>query len=286
MNGLVHRSVAGRFALRVVDPTRRRRPHLRSVALVALPLVVALLATYSISAIRHHTGDGRLADLATFSIVGVALISLMLLRTRTEGARKELQARLAHQAFHDPLTDLANRNLLKSRLEHALARVSRTKDPMGLLFIDLDDFKKVNDTLGHDAGDELLLVIADRLRSCTRTGDTVARLGGDEFAVLLEKMSHPRNAVEVATRIIEEINAPVELTGGLVGMTCSVGVSLGLDGTESAETLLANADMAMYAAKGAGKGCCEVFRPGLRSALLQEVDGIVDLHVASGPATS
>ena len=280
MNGLVHRSVAGRFAIGDHVSGRRRWPRLGRVVLFVVPLVVALLATYGISSIRQQTGDGRAADVATFSIVGLSLITLMLLRLREESARKELQARLAHQAFHDPLTDLANRNLLKSRLEHALARVSRKGDPMGLLFIDLDDFKKVNDTLGHDAGDALLLAIASRLRTCTRASDTVARLGGDEFAVLLEEMSEPRNAVEVATRIIEDLGVPIEVAGRSVSMTCSVGVSLGVAGTESAEALLGDADMAMYAAKNAGKGCCEVFRPGLRTELMAEMDREMELEQA------
>jgi diguanylate cyclase (GGDEF)-like protein len=280
MNGLARRSVVGRFALGEHTAVRRRGPRAARVAVVLVPVAVALLATYGISSIRQQTGDGRLADVATFSIVGLSLLSLMLLRTRGESARKELQARLAHQAFHDPLTDLANRNLLKSRLEHALARVSRKGDPMGLLFIDLDDFKKVNDTLGHDAGDSLLLATATRLRSCVRASDTIARLGGDEFAVLLEEMSEPRNAVEVAARIIEALAEPVEVAGHSITMTCSVGVSLGVDGTESAEALLGDADMAMYAAKSNGKGCCEVFRPGLRADLIAEIDRETELQRA------
>ena len=280
MNGLARRSVAGRFALGEHTAVKRRGPRPARLVLFIVPVVVALVATYGISSIRHHTGDGHLADVATFSIVGLSLLSLMLLRTRGESARKELQARLAHQAFHDPLTDLANRNLLKSRLEHALARVSRKGDPMGLLFIDLDDFKKVNDTLGHDAGDALLLASAERLRSCVRATDTIARLGGDEFAVLLEEMSEPHNAVEVAARIIETLAEPVEVAGHSISMTCSVGVSLGVDGTESAEALLGDADMAMYAAKGNGKGCCEVFRPGLRAELLAEIDREAELQRA------
>jgi diguanylate cyclase (GGDEF)-like protein len=280
MKGLAHRNVAGRIAIGDHSAIRKRRPRPARVALFVVPVLVALAATGSISFIREQTGAGWAADVATFSIVGLSLLSLLLLRTRGENARKELQARLAHQAFHDPLTDLANRNLLKSRLDHALARVSRKGDPMALLFIDLDDFKKVNDTLGHDAGDALLLELAARLRACTRAGDTVARLGGDEFAVLLEEMSESRNAVEVAGRIIEELGAPVEVAGRSVSMTCSVGISLGLDGTESAEGLLGDADMAMYAAKNAGKGCCEVFRPGLRTELLEEIDREMELERA------
>ena len=280
MKGLAHRSVAGRFAIGDHSTTQRRRPRPARVALFVVPVLVALVATYSISFIREQTGAGRLADVATFSVVGLSLLSLLLLRTKSETARKELQARLAHQAFHDPLTDLANRNLLKSRLEHALARVSRKGDPMALLFIDLDDFKKVNDTLGHEAGDVLLLALASRLRGCTRASDTVARLGGDEFAVLLEEMTEPRNAVDVASRIIEELSEPIEVAGRSVSMTCSVGIALGVNGTESAEVLLGDADMAMYAAKSAGKGCCEVFRPGLRAELLHELDREMELERA------
>jgi diguanylate cyclase (GGDEF)-like protein len=115
----------------------------------------------------------------------------LVFNTRDVSERKELEEQLTHQAFHDPLTDLANRSLFRDRVEHALALRRSLDEPISVLFIDVDDFKTVNDSLGHSAGDELLLQVADRIRSCLREGDTAARLGGDEFAILLEDGSDP-----------------------------------------------------------------------------------------------
>jgi diguanylate cyclase len=170
-----------------------------------------------------------------------------------------LAAQLEHQAFHDSLTDLANRALFNDRVRHALARSRRDGSGLAVLFVDLDDFKVVNDSLGHGAGDRLLREVAGRLRSCLREHDTVGRLGGDEFAILAEDTDMDAARL-LAERVIATLGAPFPLVGGQVIIRASVGIAAdegrGLDEAQ----LLRNADIAMYAAKSRGKGTDEVFQ--------------------------
>ncbi len=176
---------------------------------------------------------------------------------------KAYEAKLAHQAFHDELTGLANRALLLDRLEHALARRSRDgAASVGLLMVDLDDFKGVNDALGHGTGDELLVAVADRLQSCLRPGDTAARLGGDEFAVLLEDLASTDDAEIVASRIIEVLGLPLHAGDHDLAVAASVGIRVA-DADSTPSTLLRDADTAMYAAKTAGKARSETFTPSM-----------------------
>ena len=173
--------------------------------------------------------------------------------------RDALAAQLEHQAFHDSLTDLANRALFNDRARHALARSRRDGSGLAVLFVDLDDFKVVNDSLGHGAGDRLLREVAGRLRSCLREHDTVGRLGGDEFAILAEDTDMDAARL-LAERVIATLGAPFPLVGGQVSIRASVGIAAdegrGLDEAQ----LLRNADIAMYAAKSRGKGTDEVFQ--------------------------
>ena len=170
---------------------------------------------------------------------------------------------LAHQALHDPLTGLANRALLVDRIRLAMAGGGRSGQPVSLLMLDLDGFKQVNDTLGHAAGDDLLIEVAARLRHCTRPADTLARLGGDEFALVLPDTG-TSSAVGIAERVLSELAAAVSIDGRQVTLAASIGVVVDQrTGCEAAE-LLAQADAAMYAAKRSGKGRYEMFRPGLR----------------------
>ena len=179
--------------------------------------------------------------------------------------RKALEDRLSHQAFHDPLTGLPNRALLLDRMEHALKRGER-RDGAGkvaVLFTDLDNFKYVNDSLGHKAGDNLLVEVAKRISSCLRPEDTVARLGGDEFVVLLEEITNVAEATAVAERISRELEAPFALDDQEVFVTTSTGIVLG--GPGEAEDLLRDADVAMYRSKEAGKDRHEVYEAGMRA---------------------
>jgi diguanylate cyclase (GGDEF)-like protein/PAS domain S-box-containing protein len=181
------------------------------------------------------------------------------------------------QAFHDPLTGLANRALFQDRLEHALLRAARTFDQVGVLFLDLDDFKTVNDGLGHAAGDALLRVVGERLRSELRPEDTVARLGGDEFAVLLEAVPDREAARATAARLLDALRPPLELAGRTVVASASIGAVVG---DSSAGDLLRDADVAMYRAKEAGKGQVVQFEPAMRDAAIARLELDRDLRIA------
>jgi diguanylate cyclase (GGDEF)-like protein/PAS domain S-box-containing protein len=178
--------------------------------------------------------------------------------------RRELEEQLSHQAFHDPLTSLANRALFLDRVSNALERSRRTFVRIAVLFIDIDDFKTVNDSLGHAAGDELLVGVAGCLREAVRDADAVARLGGDEFAVLLEGVD-ANQAEVVAGRLLESLDRPLVVEGTEIFPRASIGIALGGAGA-SGSSLLREADAAMYDAKSAGKGRYSTFRPELHAA--------------------
>jgi diguanylate cyclase (GGDEF)-like protein/PAS domain S-box-containing protein len=178
--------------------------------------------------------------------------------------RRELEEQLSHQAFHDPLTMLANRALFLDRVSNALDRSRRTFLRVAVLFIDIDDFKTVNDSLGHAAGDELLVEVAGCLRDAVRDADAVARLGGDEFAVLLEGVDAAQAEV-VAGRLLESLDSPLVVEGTEIFPRASIGIALGGAGA-SGSSLLREADAAMYDAKSAGKGRYSIFRPELHAA--------------------
>ena len=183
--------------------------------------------------------------------------------------RRQAEAALIRQALQDPLTDLANRALLDDRLEQAIARQDRRPDPFALLLLDLDGFKLVNDSLGHQAGDQILVAIAHRFRACLRASDTIARLGGDEFAVLLENTTD-LEAVSVAQQLLGVLRRPVAIGQHTISPDASVGIALST-GRDTAESMLRNADLAMYAAKDAGKGVIEVFRASMHDSVLQRL---------------
>ncbi|MGH9089083.1 MAG: putative bifunctional diguanylate cyclase/phosphodiesterase [Acidimicrobiales bacterium] len=196
--------------------------------------------------------------------------ALTLVRDVSE--RHELQRQLMHQAFHDSLTGLANRALFEDRVSHAQTRTNgatTAADELAVLFIDLDDFKVVNDTLGHRVGDTLLVAVAERLRELTRPGDTLARLGGDEFAVLIEGGKEDV-AEKLAHRLIDAFRQPFETGGQYVTISASIGIAT-RTGEEGTEDLLRNADMAMYAAKTAGKSRPAMFEPEMQDRLLTQL---------------
>jgi diguanylate cyclase (GGDEF)-like protein/PAS domain S-box-containing protein len=166
--------------------------------------------------------------------------------------RKMLEQQLTHQAFHDALTLLPNRALFMDRLEHALARTRHTGQPVAVLFLDLDNFKVVNDSLGHKVGDQLLVSMGRRLLNCVRGSDTVARLGGDEFTILIEDVASVQLATGLAERIADALTAPFILEGRDVFLNTSVGIAVST-GDEEPEEVLRNADLAMYQAKNSGK---------------------------------
>jgi diguanylate cyclase (GGDEF)-like protein len=167
--------------------------------------------------------------------------------------RKELEEQLSYQASHDFLTDLPNRKLFMNHLEKALARLERREEPIAVLFVDLDNFKNVNDSLGHEVGDQLLVAMAERLKRCIRPEDTVARLAGDEFVVLLEGVANLDDATHAGERITEASSAPFFLEGQEVFVSVSVGIATTTDASDKPNDLLRKADRALYEAKQKGK---------------------------------
>jgi diguanylate cyclase (GGDEF)-like protein/PAS domain S-box-containing protein len=177
--------------------------------------------------------------------------------------RKRLESKLIHDALHDPLTGLANRVLLRDHLERALARRGRTPGAVALLFVDLDDFKQVNDSFGHAAGDQILCEVAERLVAAVRSDDVVGRQSGDEFAILLDCVAGPDEAGAGAERILRELRRPIQLGGRTVVVGGSIGVAVAAGRRIAAEEMLLQADAAMYAAKADGKGAFAVFDAGM-----------------------
>ncbi len=184
--------------------------------------------------------------------------------------RKDLEAQLKHHAFHDPLTKLANRTLFADRVDQALRRSRRNPAPLSVLFLDLDDFKNVNDTMGHSAGDQLLRVLANRLSSSLREDDTAARLGGDEFAILLEGADQ-HAAVEIARRLLSKLREPLDLQGNNLEVNFSIGIATGTSNSK-ADDLMRNADTAMYEAKKRGRNRYEIFADWMHTRLVQRVE--------------
>ena len=227
--------------------------------------VVGSLLVSSWEVGRRYDADAR--DL----LVTIAQhVSLALTDAKTVNA-------MAHQAMHDALTGLPNRALFLDRLEHALARAVRTGGEVAVLFLDLDRFKTVNDSLGHAAGDDLLCAVARRIADCMRAADTAARLGGDEFAVLLEDLVGTREAVRVADRITAALEAPIDVAGREVFVGASIGIATGAYG---ADDLLRHADVAMYRAKAAGKGRYELFEDGMQAEVVDRLELEADLKRA------
>jgi diguanylate cyclase (GGDEF)-like protein/PAS domain S-box-containing protein len=194
--------------------------------------------------------------------------------------RKSLENQLMHQALHDPLTNLANRVLFRDRVSHALDKFRRARTPVGVLFLDLDNFKNINDTLGHDAGDQLLIYVAERLGACLRSSDTAARLGGDEFAILVEDAVEMKGALLVAERIKNVLREPFLLNGKKIFVGSSIGIAITSCANEGPEELLRNADVAMYMAKSQGKDRCAVFESTMHDALIQRVQLEADMRTA------
>ena len=205
------------------------------------------------------------------------VVNGVILTVRDVTERARLEAQLVHQAFHDPLTGLANRTLFRERVERALSREGRQVEDVVALFLDLDDFKTVNDSLGHREGDRLLAVVAERLLNATRGCDTVARLGGDEFAVLLENARSEEDAVVVAERVVQSLRVPIALAGQEVSVGASVGIARARP-EDGAEELLRNADVAMYKAKQRGKNTYEIFAPAMHAALVDRMELEADLR--------
>ncbi|MEX2627345.1 MAG: EAL domain-containing protein [Ilumatobacteraceae bacterium] len=206
---------------------------------------------------RRHA-EGVVANRLDDDAVGGIVVTF---RDITE--QRDLERQLSHRAFHDELTGLANRALFLDRMDHSLRLTRHGGNPVMVLFIDLDDFKEVNDQHGHGVGDEMLRVIADRIRTSASSGDTVARLGGDEFAVLLEDSGGLDRALDLAERLLAALRDPVRIGNLEVMVLASIGIAVAPVGANTT-SLLREADIAMYEAKRAGKGQIRIFDPAMR----------------------
>ena len=215
------------------------------------------------SALFHDLGDGRTVAISHQPMAGGGWVATY--EDITE--RKQAEARITHMAHHDALTDLPNRVLLRQRMEEALARVRRHHGLVAVFCLDLDRFKNVNDTLGHQVGDAVLRAVADRLRSCLRDRDVVARLGGDEFAIMQTEIEQPRDADILARRIIEVLAEPLELEGQQIVIGTSVGVALAPEDGSDPDELLRRADMALYRAKTEGRSTHRFFEAAMNTQL-------------------
>jgi diguanylate cyclase (GGDEF)-like protein len=196
---------------------------------------------------------------------------------RDVSEQKSLEEELKHQAFHDALTGLPNRALFVDRIDHALARSARVHSTPAVLFIDLDDFKLVNDGLGHGAGDEILVAVAQRLAATVRAGDTLARFGGDEFAVLVEDADV---ACLLAERILADLGTPFTVSDAEILIRASIGVAVSESSGQHGSELIQAADVAMYAAKGRGKGRYEIYHRRLQTAITERLEWTAELHRA------
>jgi diguanylate cyclase (GGDEF)-like protein/PAS domain S-box-containing protein len=232
--------------------------------------------------LRARRADGRWVDVEAVgdNLLGDPNVGGIVVTLRDVSDRKAFERKLRHQALHDSLTGLANRALFTDRVEHALSLRLEANRHVAVVFLDLDDFKTVNDSLGHAAGDKLLSIVADRLVENVRPGDTTARLGGDEFAVLLEGPDSAETAFAAADRLLRALREPFMVDGKDVDVSASLGIAVADESNGLAEELLRNADIAMYTAKGHNKGGWALFEPHMHEAALRRLELKAELQRA------
>ena len=216
----------------------------------------------------HADGSYRWTEVHLTNLIDDDAVQGVVVNYRDVTQRRGLEQELRHQAFHDSLTGLANRALFLDRLQHAMARKRGFALPLAVLFIDLDDFKTINDSLGHTEGDAVIVAVARRLNDVLRSGDTIARMGGDEFAVLVEDAVDADAPLDVAQRILAALQTPFGLGRTDLFVRASLGLTAWHSSDETAEDLIRNADIAMYTAKAAGKNRIEVYEPEMHVAAM------------------
>jgi diguanylate cyclase (GGDEF)-like protein len=233
------------------------------------------------SLLEHKDGSLLHFEILHTDLLADPTVGGIVLNARDVSERKAFEEQLAHQAFHDPVTHLANRALFNERVRHAVARTLREGMGMAVLFVDLDDFKTVNDSLGHAVGDRVLREVAQRISGSVRAADTAARFGGDEFAILLEDVHDLQTAVETGERVLESLSRPLELEGNQMVIRASLGISIAEPGNPSdADELIRNADAAMYIAKSDGKGGYRLFEPAMHDRVVARLELRADLQKA------
>ena len=264
--------------------TRRSSASWVGVSLPYLPLIPALMVFVSMAFRGEAMGPFLAVTASAAALLLVARQMLTMLENReltgsleeTVSELREREGQLQFQAFHDPLTELANRALFRDRLDHALEQ--RREQVVSVLFVDLDDFKTVNDSLGHDAGDRLLVSVGERLRACVRVGDTVARIGGDEFAILIEADPTGSEGAAIAQRVLSALAVPFSVAGRDLRVSASLGLASGQ--YESGEGVLQDADLAMYAAKANGKARVERFEHTMRTSAVDRMELVAGVQAA------
>ena len=232
--------------------------------------------------ILDSQGHRSHAEMTITNLLEDPSVAGLVLNTRDVTERKRLEEELVHQAFHDSLTGLANRALFKDRVQHAISRQRRWRRRVAVLFLDLDGFKAMNDSFGHNFGDQILAAVGERLRAALRTCDTAARLGGDEFAVLVEDLTGESGAVAAVQRLSEALLEGFTIEGREVMVTASTGIAFAETGNETADELLRNADLAMYRAKMQGRGTYRRYEPTMHSGVVERVELEADLRQALG----
>ncbi len=231
--------------------------------------------------LRHKDGSLRHFEILHTDLRSDPIVGGIVLNGRDVSERKAFEDQLEHQAFHDSVTHLANRALFNERVRHAVGRNLRDHGGMAVLFIDLDDFKTVNDSLGHAVGDRVLVEAAKRIQSSVRAADTAARFGGDEFAVLLEDVNDLSVAVDTAERILDALGRPLDLKEHQLGIRASLGISVAEPGQATdADELIRNADAAMYIAKADGKSGYRLFEPAMHERVMARLELRADLQRA------
>jgi diguanylate cyclase (GGDEF)-like protein/PAS domain S-box-containing protein len=223
---------------------------------------------------RHADGTVRWLETAFNNLLQDTKVGGVVLNSRDITERQKLSEGLRRRAFHDPLTGLANRARFEEHLAHA-----SPEDETAVLFIDLDNFKTVNDSLGHAAGDLFLSEVARRLSACVRVGDMVARMGGDEFAVLVSGSDARMRAPRIAERILRELSAPIEVHHRAITPSASIGIACG-DEVQNPQEILRDADLALYEAKRSGKGRAQLYRPVMHAAALEQLELETDMRLA------